>query len=228
MSLRDAETRRGYLDRSFQGDPGGLQRMEELLGMAGDSAMFFMEGKRQRAELAEDILSDLPDEDHLEFANTADAEGLGEIIDGYKLIRRLGEGGCGIVYEAELERVNRRVALKIIRLGMDSEAVVARFAAERLALEMMDHPNIAKVQDAGTTPAGRPYFVLELVRGERITTWCQQEKLDIPARLRLFIQVCQAIQHAHQKGIIHRDIKPSNVLVTSHDGVPVPKVIDFG
>lgn len=229
MSIRDAETRRGYLDRSFQGDPHGLTRMEELLDMAGESSVFFMESQRQRAKLAEDALSELPDEDHIDYAaGMLDSEGLGEVVDGYKLIRRLGEGGCGIVYEAELERVNRRAALKIIRLGMDTEAVVARFAAERQALEMMDHPNIAKVLDAGKTPSGRPYFVMELVRGERITTWCHEEKLDVPARLRLFIQVCQAIQHAHQKGIIHRDIKPSNVLVTSHDGVPVPKVIDFG
>ena len=126
------------------------------------------------------------------------------------------------------EPVRRRVALKVIKLGMDTKQVVARFEAERQALAMMDHPNIAKVLDAGTTETGRPYFVMELVRGIRITEYCDQDKLSTKERLDLFIKVCQAIQHAHQKGIIHRDIKPSNILVTLHDGVPVPKVIDFG
>ena len=124
--------------------------------------------------------------------------------------------------------MRRRVALKVIKLGMDTKAVVARFEAERQALAMMDHPNIAKVLDAGTTETGRPYFVMELVRGIRITEYCDQNQLTTQERLELFIKVCQAIQHAHQKGIIHRDIKPSNILVTLHDGVPVPKVIDFG
>jgi serine/threonine protein kinase len=126
------------------------------------------------------------------------------------------------------EPVRRRVALKVIKLGMDTKAVVARFEAERQALAMMDHPNIAKVLDAGTTETGRPFFVMELVRGIRITDYCDQNQLSTKERLDLFIKVCQAIQHAHQKGIIHRDIKPSNILVTLHDGVPVPKVIDFG
>ncbi|MCL4181322.1 MAG: protein kinase, partial [Verrucomicrobia bacterium] len=126
------------------------------------------------------------------------------------------------------EPVRRRVALKVIKLGMDTQQVVARFEAERQALALMDHPNIAKVFDAGATGTGRPYFVMELVRGIRITEYCDQNQLTAVGRLHLFIQVCQAVQHAHQKGIIHRDIKPSNVLVTRHDGVPVPKVIDFG
>ena len=126
------------------------------------------------------------------------------------------------------EPVKRRVALKIIKLGMDTRQVVGRFEAERQALAMMDHPNIARVLDAGATDTGRPYFVMELVRGIRITEYCDQNHLSTHERLDLFIQVCQAIQHAHQKGIIHRDIKPSNILVTLHDGVPVPKVIDFG
>ncbi len=143
--------------------------------------------------------------------------------------RNVGEGGCGVVYVAEqTEPVRRRVALKVIKLGMDTKQVVARFEAERQALAMMDHPNIAKVLDAGTTDTGRPYFVMELVRGIRITDYCDQANLTTKERLDLFIKVCQAIQHAHQKGIIHRDIKPSNILVTLHDGVPVPKVIDFG
>src|SRR5713101_7853592 len=126
------------------------------------------------------------------------------------------------------EPVHRRVALKVIKLGMDTKSVIARFEAERQALAMMDHPNIAKVLDAGATEKGRPYFVMELVRGIRITDYCDQNKLSTEERLKLFIQVCHAIQHAHQKGIIHRDVKPSNILVTLHDGVPVPKVIDFG
>jgi WD40 repeat protein/serine/threonine protein kinase len=156
-------------------------------------------------------------------------ENPGDRIGRYKLREKLGEGGCGVVYVADQEEpVRRRVALKVIKLGMDTNAVVARFEAERQALAMMDHPNIAKVLDGGTTDQGRPYFVMELVRGIRITDYCDQNNLSTKERLDLFIKVCQAIQHAHQKGIIHRDIKPSNILVTLHDGVPVPKVIDFG
>ncbi len=153
----------------------------------------------------------------------------GSVIGRYKLLEKIGEGGFGVVYVAEQrEPVKRRVALKIIKLGMDTRQVVARFEAERQALAMMDHANIARVFDAGATDAGRPYFVMELVRGLKITDYCDQHNLPTRERLNLFIQVCQAIQHAHQKGIIHRDIKPSNVLVTVNDGVPVPKVIDFG
>jgi len=153
----------------------------------------------------------------------------GDTIGRYKLLQQIGEGGCGVVYMAEQEEpVHRRVALKVIKLGMDTKSVIARFEAERQALALMDHPNIAKVLDAGATEKGRPYFVMELVRGIRITDYCDQNKLSTAERLKLFIQVCHAIQHAHQKGIIHRDVKPSNILVTLHDGVPVPKVIDFG
>jgi len=153
----------------------------------------------------------------------------GDKIGRYKLLQKIGEGGCGTVYMAEQEEpVRRRVALKVIKLGMDTQQVVARFEAERQALALMDHPNIAQVFDAGATDTGRPYFVMELVRGIKITEYCDQNQLSTTQRLGLFIQVCQAIQHAHQKGIIHRDIKPSNVLVTQHDGVPMPKVIDFG
>src|SRR5579859_507739 len=155
-------------------------------------------------------------------------EAPGENIGRYKLLQRIGEGGCGVVYMAEQEEpVRRRVALKVIKLGMDTRSVIARFEAERQALALMDHPNIAKVLDAGTTETGRPFFVMELVRGIKITDYCDQNNLDTTQRLNLFIQVCHAIQHAHQKGVIHRDIKPSNILVTLHDGVPVPKVIDF-
>src|SRR5262249_27110884 len=142
---------------------------------------------------------------------------------------QIGEGGCGVVYLAEqLEPVRRRVALKVIKLGMDTEEVVARFEAERQALALMNHPNIAKVLDAGSTAAGRPYFVMELVPGTRITEYCDKHRLSTSERLGLFVQVCQAVQHAHQKGVIHRDIKPSNVLVSVSEGAPVPKVIDFG
>ncbi len=152
-----------------------------------------------------------------------------EKIDRFKILQKLGEGGCGVVYMAEqTEPVRRKVALKVIKLGMDTKQVIARFEAERQALALMDHPNIAKVLDAGATATGRPYFVMELVKGIRITDYCDQNHLSTTERLGLFTQVCQAIQHAHQKGIIHRDIKPSNILVTLHDGKPVPKVIDFG
>jgi eukaryotic-like serine/threonine-protein kinase len=151
------------------------------------------------------------------------------MIGRYKLLQLIGEGGFGSVWMAEQkEPVKRRVALKIIKLGMDTKQVVARFEAERQALAMMDHPNIARVLDAGATETGRPFFVMELVRGVPILEYCDTEKLDTAKRLELFVDVCNAIQHAHQKGIIHRDIKPSNILVTLHDGKPVPKVIDFG
>ncbi len=157
------------------------------------------------------------------------SEGSQTVIGRFRLLEKIGEGGFGVVYVAEQKTpVRRRVALKIIKLGMDTRSVVARFEAERQALAMMDHPNIAKVFDAGATDTGRPYFVMELVRGIPITDYCDQNNLPPIHRLNLFIDVCQAIQHAHQKGIIHRDIKPSNILVTLHDGVPVPKVIDFG
>ena len=147
----------------------------------------------------------------------------------YKLLQQIGEGGMGVVYMAEQEQpVRRRVALKIIKPGMDSAQVIARFEAERQALAMMDHPNIARVLDAGTTDTSRPYFVMELVQGIPITKYCDEKQLDTHARLELFVQVCNAIQHAHQKGIIHRDLKPSNVLVAIYDAKPVPKIIDFG
>ena len=134
-----------------------------------------------------------------------------------------------MVYMAEQEQpIRRRVALKIIKLGMDTKNVIARFEAERQALALMDHPNIARVLDAGATETGRPYFVMELVYGVKITEYCDQNRVSMQERLELFIQVCNAVQHAHQKGIIHRDLKPSNIMVTMHDGVPVPKVIDFG
>jgi non-specific serine/threonine protein kinase/serine/threonine-protein kinase len=154
---------------------------------------------------------------------------IGTRIDRYRLLGVLGEGGMGVVYLAEQEHpIKRHVAIKVIKPGMDSERVIARFEAERQALAMLDHPNIAHVLDAGTTEQGRPYFVMEYVEGSPVTEHCDKNKLSIEERLRLFIHVCQAVHHAHQKGIIHRDIKPSNILVAVQDGQPVPKVIDFG
>jgi serine/threonine protein kinase/tetratricopeptide (TPR) repeat protein len=160
---------------------------------------------------------------------SAPAEGPGAVIGPYKLLERIGEGGMGEVWMAEQRApMQRKVALKIIKAGMDTRQVVARFEAERQALALMDHPNIAKILDAGATDSGRPYFVMELVKGTPITTYCDQHRLTLRERLELFLPVCQAIQHAHQKGLIHRDIKPSNVLIAPYDGRPVPKMIDFG
>ncbi|MBN2314508.1 MAG: tetratricopeptide repeat protein [Sedimentisphaerales bacterium] len=175
-----------------------------------------------------DFLESPPFIDSPSFDNLPE-EPLGTIISRYKLLEKIGEGGMAVVYMAEQqEPIRRKVALKIIKLGMDTKSVIARFEAERQVLAMMDHPNIAKVLDAGATDTGRPYFVMELVKGASITDFCDANNLSTHERLKLFVQVCQAVQHAHQKGIIHRDIKPTNVMVTLHDGVPVPKVIDFG
>jgi serine/threonine protein kinase/tetratricopeptide (TPR) repeat protein len=157
------------------------------------------------------------------------AEQPGTVVGPYKLLEQIGEGGMGLVFMAEQARpVRRKVALKVLKPGMDTRQVVARFEAERQALALMDHPHIAKIHDAGTTESGRPYFVMELVRGVPITDFCDQRRLTTRQRLELFITVCQAVQHAHQRGVIHRDLKPSNVLVTLHDTRAVPKVIDFG
>src|ERR1039458_9770039 len=156
-------------------------------------------------------------------------EGPGTTIGRYKLLQQIGEGGFGLVFMAEQqEPVRRMVALKILKAGMDTREVVARFEAERQALALMDHPNIARVLDGGSTASGRPYFVMDLVKGIPITEFCDQNHLSTEARLRLFMKVCAGVQHAHQKGIIHRDLKPTNVLVTVQEGEPVPKVIDFG
>ena len=153
----------------------------------------------------------------------------GTMIGPYKIMEQIGEGGMGLVFVAEQQTpVRRKVALKVIKPGMGTRDVIARFEAERQALAMMDHPHIARVLDAGETESGCPYFVMELVRGIPLTDFCDQNQLNPRERLELFIDVCQAVQHAHQKGVIHRDLKPSNVLVTLHDGKPVVKVIDFG
>jgi serine/threonine protein kinase len=157
------------------------------------------------------------------------AEAVGTIVGPYKLLEQIGEGGFGVVYLAEqTDPVRRKVALKVLKPGMDTKQVVARFEAERQALALMEHPNIAKILDGGVNGRGRPYFVMELVRGIPVTDYCDRARMGVRERLGLFVQICQAVQHAHQKGIIHRDLKPSNVLVTEHDGTPVIKVIDFG
>ncbi len=211
--------RAAFLDHACASDAALRARLEALL-MAHEASDGVLDEQPVREVLTPTITLDLPD---------APDEAVGQTLGRYKLLERVGKGGFGVVYVAEqTEPVRRRVALKVIKLGMDTKQVVARFETERQALAMMDHPNIAKVLDAGTTDVGRPYFVMELVRGIRITDYCDQAQLSTKERLNLFIKVCQAIQHAHQKGIIHRDIKPSNILVTLHDGVPVPKVIDFG
>src|SRR5262249_52569699 len=156
-------------------------------------------------------------------------EGPGTMIGPYKLLEQIGAGGMGVVFLAEqTQPLRRKVALKIVKPGMDSRPVIARFEAERQALALMDHPNIAKVFDGGATASGRPYFVMELVKGVPITQFCDQNHLSVRQRLELFVPVCAAVQHAHHKGIIHRDLKPSNVLVSRHDTTPVVKVIDFG
>jgi serine/threonine protein kinase/tetratricopeptide (TPR) repeat protein len=218
-----AEERLRYLNAACGGDPALRQRVEELL-QASDEAGGFLQ---EPAPGAERPAGSAPPD--AEKRVMRPAERPGNRIGRYKLLQQIGEGGCGIVYMAEQdEPVRRKVALKVIKLGMDTRQVIARFEAERQALALMDHANIARVFDAGATETGRPYFVMELVRGLKITDYCDQNDLPTRARLDLFIQVCQAIQHAHQKGIIHRDIKPSNILVTVNDGVAVPKVIDFG
>jgi len=241
----DASQRSAYLDENCADDPALRHRLEELLRVHED-AITFLENKAPggpvsaEAEVAGGTIRPLG----------SLAEKPGDHIGRYKLLQQLGEGGCGVVYMAEQEEpVRRRVALKVIKLGMDTKQVIARFEAERQALALMDHPNIAKVFDAGVTGVrqpedeppslatrqsslvaycGRPFFVMELVRGVKITDYCDENQLTAQERLGLFIQVCQAIQHAHQKGVIHRDIKPSNILVTVNDGLAVPKVIDFG
>ena len=211
-----ADQRSAYLDTECAGDAELRRRVEVLLGAFGRASGFM---KQPAADTS----------GRTRLFSHPPSEKPGDCIGRYKLLQQIGEGGCGVVYMAEqTEPVHRRVALKVIKLGMDTRQVITRFEAERQALALMDHPNIAKVLDGGSTENGRPYFVMELVRGIKITDYCDQNNLSTRDRLDLFIQVCQAIQHAHQKGIIHRDIKPSNILVTVNDGVAVPKVIDFG
>jgi len=212
-SLLEGAARTAYLDRVCAKDSALRRRLEGMLLAAEDE--HFLSAPTYAAPVPK--------------SGGVQVEGPGTLIDRYQLIEVLGEGGFGTVWSAlQRESVQRTVALKILKPGMDTQQVISRFEQERQALALMDHPNIARVLDGGATPTGRPYFVMELVRGVPIIEYCDAARLDTPARLRLFIDVCRAIQHAHQKGIIHRDIKPSNVLVAVQDGLPVPKVIDFG
>jgi serine/threonine protein kinase/tetratricopeptide (TPR) repeat protein len=203
-----------YLDRACEGKPGMRARVEALLRAHAEAGGFLQEASSHLAATVDELPV---------------RERLGTVIGPYKLLQQIGEGGMGTVFMAEQTHpVKRTVALKIIKPGMDSRQVIARFEAERQALALMEHPHIAKVLDAGTTDAGRPYFVMELVKGIPITRYCDEHHLTPRQRLELFLPVCQAVQHAHQKGIIHRDLKPSNTLVAEYDNQPVPTVIDFG
>ncbi len=244
---KPVEKRAAFLDAVCEGDAALRARLEALLA-AHDQPDTLLMAPLEGSHLRDEASARQPQPLTQPEPKGAPDEAVGQTLGRYRLLEKIGEGGCGVVYVAEqTEPVRRRVALKVIKLGMDTKQVVARFEAERQALAMMDHPNIAKVLDAGTTGApltqsaelqianrksqiaeGRPFFVMELVRGIKITDYCDQNDLSTHERLDLFVKVCHAIQHAHQKGIIHRDIKPSNILVTLHDGAPVPKVIDFG
>ncbi len=211
--ITEPDVRSKYLDQICTGDQPLRERVEALLQVHEQEREFL----KSAPQLA--VTTDRP----------ALTESPGKTIGRYKLLQQIGEGGFGVVYMAEQERpIRRKVALKIIKPGMDTREVIARFESERQALALMDHPNIARVLDGGATDSGRPYFVMELVKGVPLTEYCDQNQLATEERLQLFIKVCQAVQHAHQKGIIHRDLKPSNILVTLHDGQPVVKVIDFG
>jgi serine/threonine protein kinase/Flp pilus assembly protein TadD len=213
LEITDPAERSAYLDRACAADPQLRDRVAQLLKAHDKPGRFMERPALALVASAEGPVSERP----------------GTVIGPYKLLEQIGEGGFGVVFMAEQhEPVRRKVALKVIKPGMDTRQVVARFEAERQALALMDHPHIAHILDAGQTASGRPYFVMELVRGTPITDFCDQSHLSVRQRLELFINVCQAVQHAHQKGIIHRDLKPTNVLVTLHDTVPVVKVIDFG
>jgi eukaryotic-like serine/threonine-protein kinase len=215
--------RSAYLDRACEGDAALRLRVESILEAHDQAGAFLGSAAGSRA------MVDDPRGSTASLDRPAILEGPGTRIGPYKLLQQIGEGGMGVVFMAEQEHpVRRKVALKVVKPGMDTRQVIARFEAERQALAMMDHPNIARVLDVGATETGRPYFVMELVKGVPITEYCDRNHLTPRERLELFIPVCKAIQSAHQKGIIHRDIKPSNVLVTLHDGQPLPKVIDFG
>ncbi len=215
LELASPAERTAFLDRECAGRPDVRARLDALL-KSHDEAVSFL--KHPVPEFAPTVIPE-------KSANDV----IGSRIGPYKLLQEIGQGGMGTVFMAEqTSPVKRMVALKVIKPGMDTAQVVARFEAERQALALMDHPNIARVLDAGTTEAGRPYFVMELVKGVTITKYCDEHQLTPRERMELFVPVCQAIQHAHQKGIIHRDLKPSNVMIASYDGRPVPKVIDFG
>jgi len=233
LHISDPELRMHFLDRACANDARLRSAVEAMLRANTDAENYFAHCRaavdipKLDAQAAAALRSAEPEiRIPLEGLN---GEQIGSRLGRYQLVQKIGEGGCGVVYLAEQEKpVRRQVALKVIKLGMDTKSVIARFEAERQALAMMDHPNIARVLDAGATEGGRLFFVMELVRGTSITRYCDENHLNTIQRLQLFSQACRAIQHAHQKGVIHRDIKPSNILVTVHDGLPVPKVIDFG
>jgi serine/threonine protein kinase len=213
VEIASVAERQAFIDRACAGNAELQRRVEELVENHFRAGSFLEFPAFPRTVPLDQSVRERP----------------GTVIGSYKLLEQIGEGGFGVVYMAEQERpVRRKVALKVVKPGMDSRQVIARFEAERQALALMDHPNIACVFDGGETASGRPYFVMELVRGEPITDFCDENQLPVRARLELFVKVCQAVQHAHQKGVIHRDLKPTNILVTMHDAAPVVKVIDFG
>ena len=229
LEIADEAERQAFLDRACSGDAERRREVQRLIDAHGQGTGRLLD--RAVAQLAPaEKTAVLTETRGIEANDSSDFDiSAHPRIGRYKLLQQIGEGGMGTVFMAQQSQpIRRKVALKMIKPGMDSRDVISRFQAERQALAMMDHPNIAHVLDAGTTADQRPYFVMELVRGVPITDYCDQERLSIDDRLRLFIDVCRAVQHAHQKGIIHRDLKPSNVMVTLHDGVPVVKVIDFG
>jgi serine/threonine protein kinase len=229
LSLDDPTARQVFLERVFGNNASEKDEMSKLLEATGDAATFFLEAREQRAKVTATILSENDASPATAPVPFVDGDTAPDKLGSYRLVARLGEGGGGVVYEAEQEfPIRRRVAVKIVRMDVGNHSALARFDVERQVLALMDHPNIAKVFDAGTTPSGRPYFAMELVTGEPITRYCNRHRLDFTERLQLFVLVCNAIQHAHLKGIIHRDIKPSNVIVTRQDGTHVPKIIDFG
>jgi serine/threonine protein kinase len=221
LQQEDPTQREAYLDGACAGRHELREQVEVLLRLH-QGAGSFLENPAAEAATTEVF----PDSDGQDSSPDAAP---GAVLGPYKLVERLGEGGMGTVWMAQQQKpVRRLVAVKLIKAGMDSRQVVARFEAERQALALMDHPNIARVLDAGATDSGRPYFVMDLVKGVPITHYCDEHRLTLRQRLELFVSVCSAVQHAHQKGIIHRDLKPSNVLVALYDGKAVPKVIDFG
>ena len=224
------EAREGFFGLIRDGDPSCSDRLRGLLAVNSRADSFFRKAEGARTMVATEVGEEwVGSLDPATLVTGQEDEKPDGRIGRYHLIERIGEGGCGVVYHAEqIEPVHRQVALKVIRLGMDTERVVERFDMERQSLALMDHPNIARALDGGATETGRPYFVMEWVRGTRITDYCDGMRLNLRQRIDLFIDVCKGIQHAHQKGVIHRDIKPSNVLVSDDDGKPVPKVIDFG
>ncbi|HEY8903146.1 MAG TPA: serine/threonine-protein kinase, partial [Chthoniobacterales bacterium] len=221
LQISDPAEREAFLEQSCPADSSMRAAVDAMLAAHDQADTFLTE--------SDPAMKPPPDLDESTSACSYTDASVGSWIGLYKLVQWLGEGGGGVVYLAEQEEpVQRQVALKIIKLGMDTRRVIARFEAERQVLALMNHPNIAHVLDAGATETGRPFFVMELVHGVRITDYCVLNRLPLRQRLELFQQVCLAIQHAHQKGVIHRDIKPSNILITLRDGVPVPKIIDFG